>query len=626
MKAYHSLGHVSEESLKKTQDTLDETDLATESNVPYYSIRNEYRRLIAERLRQIIRWVLHVFQVLEPKANMKHYHEHPILITDVNNPNMLKKQRGVEDKGPACSRQRDRQSKPLLIDKTRFQGRKLRDQKWFCALITWYVMYQDLSVPKTHQQSLILGDKDIENQLPTLLKVDNEVENPLLGLQDPYTCIIRSYHSYSIAQIAKVLKNSELEKDKSSKNEQSNQTNAEDLSHKIWNHQGWGRRWQDRAEHAIRLFNQGRLAQYSVGHEIANLVLLSREITEKRDNRYNEGLLAFIEKLIGDRQKTQKVHSGLPLVRRFDAEDVQSGTPYAAPWELSCLEHHLPLNWDLAVDKRERMEDCKEFLLADYTFAPTWDPSKASAEGLWWDLCTSSIISTKLLINAAKHAWGISDLDPDLCDQTALSTKTSGLVIQQGDIFSEMIKEQKEKMTDLKNAQRVNPDLRPGFTWRKLRPRARYHPDTFVQSLKDTPKLFQTKEEGEVSVRSWIARYLEKRHIIWDPIWKLADIKKKIPAEELRHTSVFDLSLSTSDNEVPKIGFPCITGRADSLWKKNTGLGRDQIQSIDDIAGEVKLRKLSRPDPWDIYFLDKNRQYRQWYGLNAENDQNRQAC
>jgi hypothetical protein len=97
-------------------------------------------------------------------------------------------------------------------------------------------------------------------------------------------------------------------------------------------------------------------------------------------------MLDFIEKLVKSRKPTKEVFSGNSEVDRGDQQGVRSGTPRPAPWELSFLGHHLRLNLRLkktVASAKLVMKDCKEFLLADYTYVPSWDPSKASGVGLW---------------------------------------------------------------------------------------------------------------------------------------------------------------------------------------------------------------------------------------------------
>ena len=85
------------------------------------------------------------------------------------------------------------------------------------------------------------------------------------------------------------------------------------------------------------------------------------------------------------------------------------------------------------------------------------------------------------------------------------------------------------------------------FDWRSRRPQTIFFPDTFTQSLEDTPELFQSKQLKNVSIRSNVKKYLEKRNndmTMADPDWSLDTAEEKIKAEELLYLSCWDLSRS----------------------------------------------------------------------------------
>ena len=279
-------------SVEPLKATNDETCFVQKRVVPYHDMREDYRSHIAERLRGIVKWVLNVLLVLADDANDRHYHKTPILMTDVNRFSTLR------NAGRQTNTDRDSRSTRACrtwlrnalpnTGNARLQGRRLRNQKWFCALIICYLMQQDSSVLKPEDIT-----KELRRALPLFDKIRNKDDvSHLVGFEDPYTCLIRSYHSYSIAQIAKA---PQLD------------PNDVDIKH----HLECGRSWQEKAERSMRRLGQGRLAHHCVGHEVANIALIAGEITTKDDCWHNENSLVLIKKMIESRQETEKVMLGL---------------------------------------------------------------------------------------------------------------------------------------------------------------------------------------------------------------------------------------------------------------------------------------------------------------------------
>jgi hypothetical protein len=69
-----------------------------------------------------------------------------------------------------------------------------------------------------------------------------------------------------------------------------------------------------------------------------------------------------------------------------------------------------------------------------------------------------------------------------------------------------------------------------------------------VQSLEDTPEVYQVKQTKDVPLRKDIRRYLssrERRDIIEDPDYTLANINEKIAAGDLQFLGIFELYLNT---------------------------------------------------------------------------------
>jgi hypothetical protein len=70
-----------------------------------------------------------------------------------------------------------------------------------------------------------------------------------------------------------------------------------------------------------------------------------------------------------------------------------------------------------------------------------------------------------------------------------------------------------------------------------------------VQSLQDTPEVYQAKQTKDVPLRKDVRRYLASRErldIIADPVYTLENINSKVAAVDLQFLSVFDLHLTNS--------------------------------------------------------------------------------
>ncbi len=65
-----------------------------------------------------------------------------------------------------------------------------------------------------------------------------------------------------------------------------------------------------------------------------------------------------------------------------------------------------------------------------------------------------------------------------------------------------------------------------------------------MQSLQDTPEVYQAKQTKDVPLRKDVRRYLASRgrkDITINPEYTSANINSKVPAVELQFLSVFDL-------------------------------------------------------------------------------------
>lgn len=92
----------------------------------------------------------------------------------------------------------------------------------------------------------------------------------------------------------------------------------------------------------------------------------------------------------------------------------------------------------------------------------------------------------------------------------------------------------------------ANLSIKP-FDWMTCKPEKLFYPDWWIQSLEDTPEVYQAKQTKNVPLRKDIRRYLSSRHcraVIEDPEYTVANINSKLAAEDLQFVSVFELFLT----------------------------------------------------------------------------------
>jgi len=126
-----------------------------------------------------------------------------------------------------------------------------------------------------------------------------------------------------------------------------------------------------------------------------------------------------------------------------------------------------------------------------------------------------------------------------------------------------------------------------------------------VQSLEDTPQVFQIKQTRNVEIRANFQKYLDSNNVsIPVPDWSLANIEKDLPAEKLLHVSCFDLALQADGTEYPEIGILATRGRADFQAMK-----LDYEENGHPISQQLTIKKnhsdLEDTSLWLLYFLGK---------------------
>ncbi|KAH7327720.1 hypothetical protein B0I35DRAFT_415566, partial [Stachybotrys elegans] len=305
------------------------------------------------------------------------------------------------------------------------------------------------------------------------------------------------------------------------------------------------------------------------------------------------------------------------------------------------------------------MKACGEFLLADHTFIPSWDHSLAGLVGLWWDLTTSSIIAAKTLkryttagtsdiqlkessADASGAPAGTSDiqLNESIADASGAPTGTSPIQLKDSSVDASdapktrvdapkaplktqktaIAGQQPEQMQKqiIKLVDRIWRGQKPadmeGFNWKKRRPGLRYHADSSVQSLEDTPDIYQLKHTKEIKLRPHLKKLISGNYL-QEPHWTLEEIRSRLPAENLRWVSCIDYALSGTP-EIPEVVISSARGRAFCRWNVCDGIKNTATESnLDSVLNH-------RQELWDLFFLgikDMNK----FPGLNLTADQKR---
>ncbi|KAH8648734.1 hypothetical protein BGZ60DRAFT_219937 [Tricladium varicosporioides] len=473
-----------------------------------------------------------------------------------------------------------------------------RDQRWWCSITIWYIM---------HHYGEVFEDDELREELYTCLAALQEINNDDSGtsagttsLEDVRVCYLRWYHSHCILQICR-----QLEKDDPVVYKSRGLHNT-----KVSKHKRWAENWQVKAEKTMRLFGKGRMKYESLDYDVGYLALLSLEITipDRAITQQGRSCITYVKQLLHDCKRTTVLSPGRSSVVRWDPSSrhqIRSSKPRPAPWELNCLGHHIVLCLGMTSNPDACIDACKNFMLADYSFMSTWDQSKINTVSRWWNMETPSIICSKFLDDelgkcqpATKFAsvdndsWGNllttsrieqgHDLystvgsDLDLAAMRRSSIKTKPKHFEESEVLG-LTREDSRSLLEnildrLKEKPKFNDELEL-FSWEKRKPNKVYHADTTVQSLEDTPKVFELKQTRKVDIRPNIQKYMEKYKYSNQSDdakqnWSLDNIEKMVPPTTLLHLSCFDLALLAEGNNAPEICIATRAGRAAQIFPR----------------------------------------------------------
>ncbi|KAK4445134.1 hypothetical protein QBC34DRAFT_429266 [Podospora aff. communis PSN243] len=328
--------------------------------------------------------------------------------------------------------------------------------------------------------------------------------------------------------------------------------------------------WQVITEKAMQMFEKNPLRGRELGYATANLAKVGLEwgIDPTAITLRGVSCLELSKSLIKRRKATEKLNAGRAHILRWDSQhDLRSAKTRSGPWELSCLAQHLAYALGVGDCERDKcLERIRMFMFSDYSFMGSWDLSKTTTIGQWWDYITTCIISAKLL-------------DDSICSRQ----KQQNLATKQGtdtDDVTSIRREGLDLLRDIYELQRKANIKTDGiFQWKALRPKQLYFPDTSVLSVEDTPRIQKMHQRPGVDVlatRLNLGRYFEW-HVLPRPMNILDSIKANTGASKLHNLSCLDIALVTDCNGNPGTSPPIIRGRAENRfwdeWIQEDGPG-----------------------------------------------------
>ncbi|KAI9049724.1 hypothetical protein LZ554_005876 [Drepanopeziza brunnea f. sp. 'monogermtubi'] len=241
------------------------------------------------------------------------------------------------------------------------------------------------------------------------------------------------------------------------------------------------------------------------------------------------------------------------------------------PWELLCTNHLGFLRVTDESNVKAARERLYQFLMADYSFMTSWDRADSNMVGRWWDVEPASVICAALvdlkmegklrsaISEAAADELGhsIHDMDESptvqrinsdtLVEVSSSEESIRDILLQMKKLQEDSSREHLLQMRQLLVQEDISSFSVRAFDWVECKPSQLYHPDWWVQSLQDTPEMYQAKQTKDVPLRKDIRRYLasrERMDIVMDPGYTPESMKSKIPATDLQFLSVFDLHLT----------------------------------------------------------------------------------
>lgn len=365
-------------------------------------------------------------------------------------------------------------------------------------------------------------------------------------------------------------------------------------------------RTQQKFEKYVSRLKTIQIESYSMEHEeLERVLLLSEELgLDTIQTPFTSSLAlsraAHTRRRLLDRRRTTIFKPG---PKPWKGSRITSN----GPWELLCTNHQSFLRVADDSDVRAARDRLFEFLTADYSFMTSWDRADSRMIGKWWDFEAASVICATLLdlkvegklrsamsITTAEgrrmsQSFGTltSPLGPEEHQSPIEEIHTDEPIRDIGAILLEIKKAQEESNRNLLRQLQVHDEIGANvaikaFEWMAYKPDQLFHPDWWVQSLHDTPEIYQVTQTKDLPLRRDIRRYLRGRdslEVIQYPDYSPANINKKIPAEDLQFLSVFDFRLTsmfTFDLDTTSIKPPISATPPSDTTRGSRPSGKDQ--------------------------------------------------
>ncbi|KAF2795644.1 hypothetical protein K505DRAFT_381972 [Melanomma pulvis-pyrius CBS 109.77] len=252
--------------------------------------------------------------------------------------------------------------------------------------------------------------------------------------------------------------------------------------------------------------------RYSANDEIFDrLAFLAHELgLETLEDKVCK-VASLSRRRVKKRDYTRKINPGFSE----GDEDV----PIDGPWEVHALSHHSRLmvlnlerysqdDWRTLTQKAEEVESFKNklchFINSEGTLVPCWERSHLKARQGWIHSEASSVVASTLL---DMHEKGL-DASPKEgveIDEPISAPDGTIKVVQEMKYMQEIMEKQ------VKVLERITPEagLSPPIEWAQTwKPPRQYHPDAFVNSLEDTPHLYEDSELTKVRILCPLQSYI----------------------------------------------------------------------------------------------------------------------
>lgn len=541
----------------------------------YQNMRKAYRAAIVDRIRGVCRWLLGLSDRIVQRGGFRKLRdpEVGILVSDVLpvpaekprcQPRPLWQANNNNNNSNNNTAGEDDQVEDDKPGHGSLRSTRLRAQRFYLAITVWYVVKQlpEAFFHGSDSEAEAMGEY-LWDHIQVLSSIRNEDNRAhAIASDDSHGCFARWYHSFSVQQLCADLRRRD-------------EGRFEGTAIQIKPITKQALHWQVKAEKTLRLYSQGRLSETDLGHEPANLAMLGPElgITGPLLILRAKSCLDVARELVDARQPTKRLNAGRAVVIRWDPKNkTRSAKPRPAPWELSCLAQHLPVSLGAAGARGKGRDDClgrcNKFLLADYTYSSSWDTSKTTTMGQWWDFVTASIICAELVDKVVADNDAVNNSLQTTKDMKATDeggSKPDPRLAKLEVTVEQMHQLMIQNATDKRRSQEAEAHSGHQFNWLSFRPKPLFHADTTVQSLEDTPDYYHLKQTQNIKLQTNISKYLCD-NVMPPNEWSLETIKEAIHASKLHHLSCFDLALMVDRNDLPEISKPLVRGRANTLF------------------------------------------------------------